>query len=109
MKLIPEIINQRFIIVHIFLGLEKYAIGLVIIQMDVKFIEILGKFLADNLSARNGLEANMDFAMNMQKNIKQRNIIIRKSWLSWLSWMYVDFAIYMQRNIGRKKNTIGKS
>jgi hypothetical protein len=53
--------------------------------MDVKFIKILGKFLADNLDARNELEANMNFAMIMQKNIEQRNIIIRKNWLSWLS------------------------
>ena len=55
------------------------------IQRDVKFIGILGKFLANSPGVRNGLEADMDFAMIMQKNIEQRNIIIRKSWLSLLS------------------------
>ncbi len=40
--------SEIFIIVHIFLGLEKCVIGDAMIQRDVKFIRILGKFLVKN-------------------------------------------------------------
>jgi hypothetical protein len=66
-----------FIIVHIFLGLEKCAIGDAMIQRDVKSIRILGKFFAKNAVSRQ--EANMTIAIRMQKNIDQENIIIGKS------------------------------
>jgi hypothetical protein len=79
------------------------------IQGDVKSIGILGKFLANNPGARNGLEADMDFVIHMQKKLEQMNTTIRKGWLNWLSWTCVDFAIHMQRNIGQRKSIIGKS
>ena len=38
-----------FIIVHTFLGLEKYVIGGAMIRMDVKSIGILGRFFVRNV------------------------------------------------------------
>ena len=75
-----------FIIVHTFLGLEKYVIGGAMIRMDVKSIGILGKFFAKNVVSRQ--EVNMTIVIRMQKNIDQGNIIIGKSRLNWLRRRY---------------------
>jgi hypothetical protein len=71
----PEI----FIIIHISLRLKKCAIGDVMIQKDVKPIRILGRFLAKKKDVMRIQDPNMTIAIHMQKNIDQRNIIIRKS------------------------------
>ena len=79
-----EILTGDFITVHTFLRLEKCVIGDAIIQMDVKFIGILGKFLAKKKNAVNGLIPHTTIVIRMQKNKDQRNIIIGRNWIRWL-------------------------